>query len=112
MRLHEEIGAKLNLFTEICREHSVGRLYAFGSAVSHTFDPSKSDYDFLVSINENDPLERGEKILSLWEKLELFFDRKIDLVTESSIKNPILKTNIDLTKVILYDGENEKTLTN
>jgi len=108
MKLHEEIAFKLNQFTKICRDHSVGRLYAFGSAITPIFDPTKSDYDFLVSINEDDPLERGEKILSLWENLESFFDRKIDLVTESSIKNPIMKKNIDLTKVIIYDGESDK----
>ena len=85
-------------------------MYAFGSAVTNNFDPEKSDIDLVVEIKEPDPLERGELLISLWDKLEIFFDRKVDLLTEKSIKNPFLKKSIDETKILIYDGSKGKVL--
>ncbi len=83
-------------------------LYAFGSSVTDQFNEQTSDVDLLVEIDEADPIERGEKLMSLWDTLEDFFDRKVDLLTNSSLKNPILKNNIERTKVLLYDGRGQK----
>ena len=46
--------------------------------------------------------------MNIWDKLEDFFQRKVDLLTNSSIKNPILRKNIDTTKILLYDGIEQK----
>ena len=53
-------------------------------------------------------LEKGEKLLSLWDKLEDFFQRKVDLLTQKSLKNPFLLENIDKTKILLYDNERKE----
>jgi len=53
-------------------------------------------------------LKEGEKLLSLWDTFELFFHRKVDLLTDSSIRNPYLRKNIDSTKVLIYDGKGSK----
>jgi len=66
-------------------------LYIFGSSLSETFNQNQSDFDFLVEIEAEDPVEHGENLLSLWDKLEEFFSRKIDLLTYSSIRNPVLR---------------------
>lgn len=92
----------------MCEKHDVKSIYAFGSSVNDKFDPDKSDIDLLVQINEDDPVERGEKLLSLWDKLEELFQRRVDLLTEDSIKNPFLKKSIDATKVLIYDGKGTK----
>ena len=55
-------------------------------------------------------MERGELLISIWDKLEDFFGRKVDLLTSGSIKNPYLKKSIDATKVLIYDGSKEKVL--
>ncbi|MEN8249471.1 MAG: nucleotidyltransferase domain-containing protein [Bacteroidota bacterium] len=89
---------------ELCKEHKVKSLYAFGSSVSEKFDEKSSDIDLVVEIDNSDPLERGELLISLWDKLEMFFQRKVDLITNSSIKNPFLRKNIDSTKVLVYGG--------
>jgi uncharacterized protein len=91
-------------FIDLCKNHRVKQIYAFGSSVSDDFDPEKSDIDLLVEIDEPDPIERGEKILSLWDKLEVFFKRKVDLLTNPNIRNPYLKQSIDETKVLIYDA--------
>jgi len=44
----------------------------------------------------------------LWDNLELFFNRKVDLLTDNSIHNPYLRKSIDSTKKLIYDGQGEK----
>ena len=94
-----------DVFTDLCKSHQVKQIYAFGSSVSGEFDPEKSDIDLLVEIDEPDPIKKGEKILSLWDKLETFFKRKVDLLTNLSIRNKILRESIDSTKVLIYEQE-------
>ena len=110
MNLTQAIHSRINGFLSLCQVHDVKTLYAFGSSVTEQFDEETSDIDLLVEINENDPIERGEKLMSLWDELEAFFHRKVDLLTNSSIKNPILRKNIDATKILIYDGSGQKVL--
>ncbi|MDI9867779.1 nucleotidyltransferase family protein [Flectobacillus roseus] len=95
-------------FQAMCQKHNVLKLFAFGSAITDRFDDQNSDIDLLVEIDEKDPIERGEKLMSLWDTFENFFHKKVDLLTESSIRNPYLKRNIDATKVLIYDREGTK----
>ena len=103
MFVKDEISTRRKDFEALCQKHQVKYLYAFGSSVTDRFDPEKSDIDLLVEIDDNNPLERGEKLISLWDLLESFFHRKVDLLTESSVKNPYLRKSIDSTKVLIYD---------
>src|SRR5690606_22630363 len=97
-KLHSEIQSRTHEFLILCKTHKVQSLYAFGSSITDRFNENSSDIDLLVEIDIKDPIERGEKLMSLWDKLEAFFNRKVDLLTYSSIKNPVLRKNIDLTK--------------
>lgn len=108
MIIKDEILNRLIDFTTLCKDHKVKYLYAFGSSVTDKFNPITSDIDLLVEIDAPDPLERGEKLISLWDTFEEFFHRKVDLLTESSIRNPYLKKSIDSTKILIYDGEGSK----
>lgn len=91
-------------FRQLCIKHGVSSLHVFGSSVGPNFDHTKSDIDVLVEVDENDPLERGEKLIGLWDSLEQYFKRKVDLLTESSLKNPYLRKRIEATKELIYDG--------
>jgi len=110
MVIREEILKRPDAFNALCRVHRVKYLYAFGSSVTERFNKEKSDIDVLVEVDEDDPIEKGEKLLSLWDALENFFDRKVDLLTDSSIHNPYLRKSIDSTKILVYDGTREKVL--
>jgi uncharacterized protein len=107
MIIRDQISKKKNDFILLCKSHNVKYLYAFGSSTNERFDPKSSDIDLLVEIDSPDPLDRGEKLLSLWDLFENFFNRKVDLLTESSIRNPYLKKSIESTKVLIYDGSGE-----
>jgi predicted nucleotidyltransferase len=108
MIIRDQISKKKKDFTLLCKSHNVKYLYAFGSSIDERFDTKTSDIDLLVEIDSPDPIDRGEKLLSLWDLFEDFFNRKVDLLTESSIRNPYLKRSIESTKVLIYDGSGEK----
>ena len=110
MIIKDQILKQKSDFRTLCKNHKVRYLYAFGSATNDRFDANSSDIDLLVEINDPDPIERGEKLFSLWDTLEFFFHRKVDLLTDSSIRNPYLRKSIDSTKVLIYDGKGSKIL--
>ena len=110
MIIADHISNRSEDFMKLLTSHEVNLLYAFGSSVTDKFDPNKSDLDLVVDIDDKDPIERGEKLISLWDNFEDFFQRKVDLLTTSSIRNPYLKKSIDATKVLIYDRSRQKVL--
>lgn len=108
MNLRESIKYKMSDFLELCKSHNVRNLYAFGSSITNQFNEEASDIDLLIEIDTEDPIERGENLMSIWDKFEQFFQRKVDLMTNASIKNPILRKSIDSTKILIYDGKKQK----
>src|SRR5690606_35868283 len=108
MNLENSIKSNTPEFLSLCKSHDVKTLYAFGSATTDQFDETRSDIDLLVELDTNDPIERGEKLMALWEKFEGFFQRKVDLLTNSSIRNPFLQKSIDASKILIYDGQRKE----
>jgi predicted nucleotidyltransferase len=94
----------------LCKKHKVDKIFGFGSAFNGGFDDLHSDIDVVVELSITDPLDYGETILQLWNDLEKYFNRKVDLLTESSIKNPYFRKSVDHSKRIIYDGQREKIL--
>ena len=108
MNLKESIKYKMADFLSLCKDHNVKSLYAFGSSITDRFNEDSSDIDLLIEIDNEDPIERGENLINIWDKFEHFFQRKVDLLTNTSIKNPILKKSINSTKILIYDGKEQK----
>jgi predicted nucleotidyltransferase len=108
MNLKDTIQVRPDEFISLCKSHDVKSVYAFGSSVTDSFKEDTSDVDLLVELNTEDPIQRGQNLLDLWDKLEAYFQRKVDLLTSSSIRNPILRKNIDSSKVLVYDRQGLK----
>lgn len=108
MNLKDTIQVRPDEFISLCKSHDVKSVYAFGSSVTDNFKEDTSDIDLLVELNTKDPIKRGQNLLDLWDKLEAYFQRKVDLLTSSSIRNPILRKNIDSSKVLVYDRQGLK----
>ena len=85
-------------------------MYAFGSSLNDTFNDKKSDIDIVVDLNYQDPLDYGEALLNLWDELEVLFGRKVDVLTDASIRNPYLRKSIENSKKLIYDGQREEIL--
>jgi predicted nucleotidyltransferase len=96
------ISSNIDKVIKLLKSHRIERAYVFGSAVSGDFD-EQSDLDFLVKFEGNvTPLEKGELWWNLHDTLRDLFKREIDIVTESSLKNPYFIKEIDNTKVLIY----------
>lgn len=108
MNLMKTILVRPDEFVSLCKSHDVKLIYAFGSSVIDNFKESTSDIDLLVELNTEDPIKRGQNLIDLWDKLEDYFQRKVDLLTTSSIRNSILKKNIDSSKILVYDRKGLK----
>lgn len=111
MIIFDIIDSDRETFDSLCYQNEVDQLYAFGSSISSNFNKSHSDIDLLAIVNSNDPLLKGEYLLSLWDSLENFFNRRVDLVTPESVKNPYLKKEIDSKKRLIYDRKREEVST-
>ena len=68
MVVKDEILKKQDDFSALCKYHKVKLLYAFGSSTNDSFKPEDSDIDLLVEIDDDDPIERGDKLLSFWDR--------------------------------------------
>lgn len=110
MYIQQAIKKDIARFTAICREHSIKALYAFGSSITDRFNPQTSDIDLYVEMEDMEPLERGEKLFALWDKLEAFFHLKVDLLTQKATHNPFLLESINSTKLLIYDNQRKEVL--
>ena len=87
---------------QLCRTFHVRRLELFGSAATGQDRPGESDLDFLV---EFEPLPYGGAFNTYFDfrqALEDLFNRPIDLVIDSAIKNPYFRRSVDESKVLVY----------
>ena len=101
--LPEIVTNHLHEVRALCEKYSVKRLTIFGSAVKGTFDPARSDLDFVVEFEWHpDPSERGRRWLELWEELKDLFGRHIDLIVASAIENPFVAQSIRNAHLDLY----------
>lgn len=86
----------------LCRRFGVQRLDLFGSAASGGFDPRRSDFDFLVDLGEQSSAAYVEAYFGLQESLESLLGRPVDLVTDRSLTNPYLRSNILQSRQPVY----------
>lgn len=81
---------KIEDLKRITKSHKVVTLYLYGSATTNNFDPEKSDLDFLVEFQPEYFDGYSENYEDLKEKLERLYQRKVDILSYKSIKNPFL----------------------
>jgi predicted nucleotidyltransferase len=100
-----ELEKHHSLIEEFCRLHNVRSLYAFGSVLTIDFKDS-SDIDLLVSFDKVNPADYFDNYISLKDSLEKALHRKIDLLEEQALKNPVLIRSINKNKKLLYGRTN------
>ncbi len=95
------IELNIERIKQLCQKYKVKNLAVFGSILTANFN-NESDIDFIVDIEDNDPLSYSDKYFELKFALEKLLKRTIDLLEERALKNPMLKSQIDSTKVSIY----------
>jgi len=96
------VTKKKDAVRQLCRRYRVRRLELFGSATGDKFDEKSSDLDFVVEFEEFGPSEYAEAYFGLLEGLQSLFDREIDLVVLSAVKNPYFRESIERSRTALY----------
>jgi predicted nucleotidyltransferase len=87
---------------ELCRRYRVETLEVFGSASDGTFDPARSDLDFLVRFATPDPRLHYECYFGMLEGLRALFGRPIDLVEADAMRNPYFVRGVEGSRRLLY----------
>jgi uncharacterized protein len=91
---------------ELCRKYRVTRLEVFGSAAGDSFDPERSDIDFLVEFQIGSNLGPWmAKYFDFQNELENLLGCKVDLVMESALKNPYFIKEANRSKKLLYEAK-------
>jgi hypothetical protein len=97
------ITNNLSKIQEVCKKYKVKELYAFGSVTGNDFN-EKSDVDLLVEFDKSKiPLEDfADNFFDLADNLENIFNRRVDLLTLNSLKNPYFIQEVNKSKQIIY----------
>lgn len=94
-----DISPYLKDVESACREFSLRRLDLVGSAARGDFGEA-SDIDFLVSFDGDTGL--FVRYFGLKERLEVIFNRPIDLIEERAVRNPYIRAALQKDRVKLY----------
>lgn len=100
------VAEKLDQVRKLCEKYYVRKLTIFGSAVKGTFNPEKSDLDFVVEFDD-DPTKTdyswGGRSMALLQDLQDLFVRNVDLVERRAIENPYFHRVLALTERPVYE---------
>jgi predicted nucleotidyltransferase len=86
----------------LCEQHRVKRLAVFGSAVKGTFDPERSDVDFVVEFFPRERRGFDDEYFLLQADLRDLLGRDVDLVERSAVRNPFFLQVLELSEKPLY----------
>jgi predicted nucleotidyltransferase len=100
--MHPVIEFNVEPLRRLCARYPVRRLAVFGSAVTEDFDEQTSDLDFLVDFQALPEGARADAFFDLKAALEELFQRPVDLVMRSAVRNPCFETGTHRMEKQLY----------
>lgn len=95
---------------QICQRYGVERLELFGSATSERFDPTQSDFDFIVRFMDADKAGISQRFFGLAEALEAILNRPVDLLTDKPFSNPYFAQTVAQTREVIYEQRSEEAI--
>ena len=88
----------------LCLVYCVRRLDLFGSASVGHHAPDASDLDFLVEFQPAALDAYADTYFGLLEALARLFERPVDLVVASAIRNPYFLQSVEQTRTPIYEA--------
>ena len=85
----------------LCKKHKVGKLFVFGSILTNRLN-EQSDVDMVVNFDKVNWEDYADNYFDFKYALENLFNREVDLLEDKAIRNPILRRNIDNSKLLVY----------
>jgi predicted nucleotidyltransferase len=100
--MHPLIENNRDAIEQLCRTHSVRRLWLFGSAARDDFNTDASDVDFLVDFGDVPSHGHADRYFGLAHGLEDTLQCKVDLIEIETMNNPCFRQEVERTRVSLY----------
>ncbi len=88
----------------LCLIYGVRWLDLFGSASTGLYNSDESDLDFLVEFQPAALNAYADAYFGLLEALVRLFERPVDLIVESAIKNPYFLQSVEQTRTPIYEA--------
>jgi hypothetical protein len=86
---------------ELCENHGVRSLYAFGSVLTNNFKED-SDIDFIVDFSDMPVEDYADNYFDLKFSLQDVLKRPVDLLEEKAIKNPYFRQTVNRQRQLIY----------
>ena len=97
---------------ELCEQHKVDKLYAFGSVLTDLFNQD-NDVDFSCTFKNDVPLfDYADNYFDFKYSLQDILEREVDLLKEKALKNRFFIQELNRTKQLIYRNQlpaNSKT---
>jgi predicted nucleotidyltransferase len=100
--MQDFILAKREEIAELCRKHHVRRLSIFGSAARDDFDPATSDVDLRIEFDSASIERYADNYFDLQDSLESLLERKVDILSSRTIRNPYFRMAVESSQVTIY----------
>lgn len=97
-----ELDNYLTPIKQLCYQHKVSKLYAFGSILTDRFNQD-SDVDFIVDFQPLDVFQYADNYYNLKFSLEDVLHRPVDLLEERAIKNPYFQQFVNNKRKLVYE---------
>ena len=101
--MHPLLRQRREEIARLCRRFHVRRLDVFGSAARSDGNPR--DIDLLVTFAPTPGMGPADQYFGLLAALEQLFDRPVQLLTATSLRNPHLIRSIEETRQTLHVAE-------
>lgn len=96
------IELNIDKIKELCKQYRVKTLSVFGSILTDRFN-DKSDVDLLVRFEEDvNYTTYGDNYFGFIDSLRALFNRDIDLVDETTVRNKYFREELNETKHLIY----------
>jgi predicted nucleotidyltransferase len=108
MPIAKEITLKMPQVYQLLEQFDVSDAWLFGSGRSDNFS-KESDVDIMVQFKEKiTPLRLGMNMNELSFSLQKLFEREVDLISYSHIKNPAFFSQVSENSTRIYGEENPR----
>ena len=92
----------ISAIEDFCRRWEIEEFALFGSILRDDMEPD-SDVDVLVTVGDDTWLTLYDWV-EMTDQLKVIFDREVDLVSKSGLRNPFRRHEILRTRKVIYDS--------
>jgi uncharacterized protein len=105
-----QVAQQRSALAKLCQKYRIRELQLFGSAATGAFSPATSDLDFIAEFADTQAADYPDRYMDFAESLERLFDRRVDVVTKSAIRNPYFRAEVERTAQVIYEDHAQEAV--